>query len=561
MPKNVDRVLVLGLDGATWSVLDPMRERGLMPNLDALLSGAASGTLRSIVPPVTTAAWTTMMTGCGPARHGVFDHRYYDAAEGRMKVNHSGRIRVPTIWHLLSGMGRSVVSLNTPGLYPPLKVRGIVVSGMDAPHLEAALSAAPEFASRLGTDAPGYGLGYFWKRAPQSLDELTRSARLTAESFRGRAQGGLLADRLVPDWSVLMVQFQNLDPFQHRVWPYLNVDETGVDRPDWNNAAAEVIRGLDDAIGQLCELGRKRGAAVMVVSDHGFGPCLGRIHVNRILVKAGVARLPGLGGRLGRRTFQAVDRLRLWGQKRDNPTARSASFDQSVTAQYRFDWKRTLAFAPHQDTAAMVYVNCAARHGGMKTSAPRMTPRQIDEARMAAVTALAEAKHPDTGLRLFPQIIETAAAYQIDPTREGYPDLIALPDDPYWVRTKLTSGQSWVEPDPNLPGTHRPEGVVALAGAGLTPGRHIAAHLIDATPTILALLGVAIPAHVEGTPIPGTTRSTMTQQQSGPSPAVAATRQDTAAAPFEGPHARPFEYTNDEQAIIEQRLAELGYLE
>ena len=109
---------------------------------------------------------------------------------------------------------------------------------MDAPHLEAALSAAPEFAARLATEAPGYGLGYFWKRAPQSLEELTRNAGLTAESFRGRAQGGVLADRLVPDWSVLMVQFQNLDPFQHRVWPYLNVDETGIDRPEWNNAAA-----------------------------------------------------------------------------------------------------------------------------------------------------------------------------------------------------------------------------------------------------------------------------------------------------------------------------------
>ena len=211
----------------------------------------------------------------------------------------------------------------------------------------------------------------------------------------------------------------------------------------------------------------------MMVSDHGFGPCLGRIHVNRILVKAGVARLPGWAGLIERRTLQVGDRLRLWGQKRDDPAARSASFDQSVTAQYPFDWKRTLAFAPHQDTAAMVYVNCAARHGGVKTSAPRMTPRQIDEARSAAATALAEAKHPETGSPLFPQIIETAAAYQIDPTREGYPDLIALPDEPYWVRTKLTSSASWVEPDPNLPGTHRPEGIVALAGAGLAPGRYL----------------------------------------------------------------------------------------
>src|SRR5690349_21850465 len=83
-------------------------------------------------------------------------------------------------------------------------------------------------------------------------------------------------------WAGLMVQFQNLDPFQHRVWPYLNVDATGIDHPEWNAAAAEVIRGLDEAIGQLCELAQRRGAAVMIVSDHGFGPCRGRIHVNRI---------------------------------------------------------------------------------------------------------------------------------------------------------------------------------------------------------------------------------------------------------------------------------------
>jgi predicted AlkP superfamily phosphohydrolase/phosphomutase len=555
MSKTVDRLLVLGLDGATWSVLDPMRSRGLMPNLDSLLAGAAHGTLRSIIPPVTTAAWTTMMTGCGPARHGVFDHRYYDAAEGRMKVNHSGRIRVPTVWHLLSGAGRSIVSLNLPGLYPPIKVNGIVVSGMDAPHLPAALSAAPEFASRLAGEAPDYGLGYFWKRAPQTLEELTNNAKLTAQSFRGRADGGWLADRIVPDWSVLLVQFQNLDPFQHRVWPYLNVDETGVERYDWNNAAAEVIRGLDEAIGRLCELASKRGAGVMIVSDHGFGPCLGRIHVNRILVEAGVARLPGWAGLIGRRTFQAGDRLRLWGQKRDNPKARSASFDQSVTAQYPFDWKRTLAFAPHQDTAAMVYVNCAARHRGVKTAAPSMTPRQIDDARRAAAQALEAAKHPETGARLFPKIIETADAYQVDPTHEGYPDLIALPDDPYWVRTKLTSRTAWVEPDANLPGTHRPEGVVALADVGLPPGRNLKANLIDATPTILALLGLSVPAHIEGTPIVGSSKAAEA------SPAFTPFRHEEEEESIEGPHRRPFEYSSEEQEIIEQRLADLGYLE
>ncbi len=556
MGKLIDRLVVLGLDGATWTVLDPMRRRGLMPNLDALLSNAAHGTLTSIIPPVTTAAWTTMMTGCNPPRHGVFDHRYYDAPAGRMKVNHSGRIRVPTVWHQLSAAGRSIICLNLPGLFPPPPgLRGVVVSGMDAPHLEGALQACPEFGVRLRAEVPAYALRYFWKRAPQSLDELTRNAQSTVESFRGRAEGALLADRHVPDWSVLMVQFQNLDPFQHRSWRYLNVDETGIDEPEWNQAAAEVIRGLDIAIGLLCELADRRGAAVLAVSDHGFGPCLGRVDVNRILLDAGVARLPGWVGNLRRRLRQARDRLRVWNAKRGDPTARSASFDQSISAQFPFDWKRTLAFAPHQDTAAMVYVNSAARQGLTRDSAPLFTPRQIDDACQAAAQALGQARHPETGKPLFPQIIATAQAYHLDPAREGYPDLIALPDDPYWVRTRLTGDGSWVTPDPNLPGTHRPEGIVALAGAGMAPGRSLEARLIDVTPTILSLLGLPVPDHVEGQAI--TEKLVNTESTS----AFNLARKDAAKELLEGPHRRPFEYTDEEQAVLEQRLADLGYLE
>ena len=548
MATTAPRLLILGLDGATWTVLDPMRRLGLMPHLDALLRRSAHGTLRSIVPPVTTAAWTSLMTGCGPARHGVFDHRYFDSATGRMKVNHSARVRVPTFWHILSEAGRSVVSLNVPATFPPLAVRGVCVSGMDAPHLDAALSGAPEFGRRLKAEVPAYNLKYYWKRAPQSLDELTENARLTNELFRARAEGGLLADKVVPDWSALMVQFQNLDPFQHRAWNYLNVDETGVERAGWNEAARGVLKGLDDALGLLLELADKRAAHVLVASDHGFGPCRGRIHVNRVLLDAGVARLPGVAGRLRRRVKQARENLRLWGVKRSDPEARSSSFDTSVYALFPFDWKRTLAFAPHQDTAAMIYLNSTDRRAG----APLQTPRQVDDARAAAVGALAEARHPESGVALFPRIIETARAYGLDPAREGYPDLIALPEENYWVRTKLSSGSNWVEGDANLPGTHRPEGVVALCGEGITAGRTLQADIRDIAPTVLSLFGLPVPESMEGKPL---------DALHVPSPHFF--REDRPASPFNGLHQAPpeFDYTPEEQAIIEQRLADLGYLE
>jgi predicted AlkP superfamily phosphohydrolase/phosphomutase len=546
MAIQAQRLLILGLDGATWTVLDPMRKLGLMPNLDALLGRAAHGTLRSIVPPVTTAAWTSMMTGCGPARHGVFDHRYLDTTSGQMKVNHSGRCRVPTFWNLLSDAGRSVVSLNVPAMFPPPKLRGVVVSGMDAPHLDAALSGYPGFAAKLKAEVPDYTLRYFWKRAPQSLEELAENARLTRESFMGRAKGGLLADQVVPDWTTLMVQFQNLDPFQHRAWCDLNVDHTGVDRPDWNREARSVLKGLDDAIGLLLELAEKRSAAVLVVSDHGFGPCLGRVHVNRILIDAGIARLPGLAGKARRRIKQARENLQLWRAKRSDPDARSSSFDLSVYAQFPLDWKRSLAFAPHQDTAAMIYMNSAARRAG----APLQTVRDVDDALARTTEALGNAKHPETGVPLFPHIIPVAKTYNVDPAREGYPDIIALPEENYWVRTKLTPGAAWVEPDANLPGTHRPEGVIALAGVGVSAGRTLNANLIDVAPTILSLLGVPFSCPMEGTAL----------DLVAARPA-ATFREDSPSAILTGPHQPQFDYTPEEQAIIEQRLADLGYLE
>jgi predicted AlkP superfamily phosphohydrolase/phosphomutase len=541
--QTSERLLLIGLDGATWTVLDPMRKRGLMPNLDALLARSAYGTLRSTIPPMTSAAWTTMMTGCGPARHGVFDHRYFDIGANRMRVNHAGRVRVPTFWQLLSQAGHTVVSLNVPVTYPPSQVRGVMVSGIDAPHIDAALSGSAAFGKRIKEEVPGYHIRALWKRPPQTVEEMNANAQATTELGRARVHAANIADEMNPNWSALMVQFQNLDPFQHRAWRYLNVDETGIEDAGMNAGAEEVFRGLDEAIGGLCELADRRGAGVMVMSDHGFGPCLGRIHANRILVDAGVASLPGVAGRLRRRVRQGIDHLRTFQAKRSDPEARSATFEHSIAAQYPFNWKKTLAFIPHQDTAAMVYLNSASR----KPGAPLETPRQVEDALNATIQALGEARHPETGVLLFPQIVNVSEAYGVDTARENYPDIVALPDENYWVRTKLAKGTAWVEADDNLPGTHRPEGIVAVSGAGVVPGRNLKAHLNDVMPSVMKWFRLPIPAHVEGKPLPCL----------GSLPTI---RQDSGASPIAGPHKPDFEYSEEEQRLIEQRLADLGYL-
>ena len=67
------RVVVIGLDGATWDLLDPWIENGDLPNLAQLVEGGAAGTLESVFPPMSPPAWTSAATGKNPGEHGIYD--------------------------------------------------------------------------------------------------------------------------------------------------------------------------------------------------------------------------------------------------------------------------------------------------------------------------------------------------------------------------------------------------------------------------------------------------------------------------------------------------------
>jgi predicted AlkP superfamily phosphohydrolase/phosphomutase len=74
-PNNTSlpRVLIIGLDGASFEVLKPLMEQGDLPTISNLIKTGVSGTLKSTLPPVTIPAWVSMFTGKNPGKIGVFD--------------------------------------------------------------------------------------------------------------------------------------------------------------------------------------------------------------------------------------------------------------------------------------------------------------------------------------------------------------------------------------------------------------------------------------------------------------------------------------------------------
>ena len=109
-----------------------------------------------------------------------------------------------------------------------------------------------------------------------------------------------------------MVHFHNLDSLQHRLWPYLDVDETGVIDPPWNLEVERCMAALDESAGRLMELASKRDAAIVAVSDHGFGPCKALVNVNGLLRRAGLQRGLMYGTRFRYRARRLGDRFHRW---------------------------------------------------------------------------------------------------------------------------------------------------------------------------------------------------------------------------------------------------------
>jgi predicted AlkP superfamily phosphohydrolase/phosphomutase len=133
MPTPDFRVLIVGLDGATFDLMLPWIEEGCLPNLARILRSGSKSPLESTIPPITPCAWSSFMTGKNPGKHGLFDFIEPHGEHGFRFTNASFRDG-ETLWGCLSRHGRRVGVVNVPMTFPPEPVNGFLISGLDTPH-------------------------------------------------------------------------------------------------------------------------------------------------------------------------------------------------------------------------------------------------------------------------------------------------------------------------------------------------------------------------------------------------------------------------------------------
>jgi hypothetical protein len=235
------RVLVLGLDGADWRRIDPLVERGRLPNFKRLLERGLRSPLKTFRPTWSPIAWTTIATGVPESLHGVHDftevivpgmqrglqRTYANLGEQALLPPHTGLAqlvrfakrrgivdelpissrhrRAKAMWNILSERGATVGVISWFASFPAEVVRGWFVSDND-PWRQGANEL--KFNQR---EALGSGLTH----PPELLEELVRALPAIPEDERLAAQqacrGAIYADVSEADRQS-MAQWPDLAP-------------------------------------------------------------------------------------------------------------------------------------------------------------------------------------------------------------------------------------------------------------------------------------------------------------------------------------------------------------
>lgn len=536
-----DRFLIVGLDGATFDVLDPMIAAGRMPNLQRFIARGVAGVLHSTKPPITPAAWTTFMTGKGPGKHGIIDFEKYNPRENRLAFNNTFEIREKTLWELLSEKGLRVGSINVPMTYPPRPVNGFMISGFETPSIDAEFTWPRDLKNEIMRVIPNYSYRTNWRRRALGGLELVReNLDYIAASFD---QGVQLVRHCGEKfgWDVLMIVFKLVDNLQHKAWKYLD-PRFNARYPREAALAADCFARLDDALGQLFQYAADHGATTLIMSDHGHGSLDGKAQPNLLLRQWGYLRLRSPLEQIGQR-------VAYWAHRHTKgKVTRFEQGSRGIERDLAIDWSQTRACVMHAGIYGFLYINLQGRspEGIVKPAEYERLRDELAE-RLRAVTT--RDIHTGKNIPVFPEVYKTEQLYGCSrDDAADLPDLLLSPQPGLAVIRKIRGARivRWCEIS-RLEGTHRDEGVVAIAGPNVRSGQRIEGNIVDITPTVLAALGLRVPVDMEGRVLREafTVEPTIERE-----PPIKKALED---------HGEVF--SDADKALLEKRLSDLGYLE
>jgi len=557
-----EKFVLIGIDGGTFDVMDPLLEAGRLPNLSRIISQGCRATLKSLTIPTSPLSWSSIATGKNPGKHGIFHFTEKVPGDYSLRFVNAGVRRGPALWELLSEHGKRVIVVNVPITYPPDPVSGYMVSGFDAPDEKSDYTYPRELAEDIKQWIGPYTIDL---RLRSSVTKGKRFQILQDARFMEEKKAEVTRKLMERDaWDFLMVVFNITDRIQHWFWQYMDdahPNHSKVEADVFGEAIAQSYEVTDELIGRILEMA-PQDARVMVISDHGFGPASNNaFYLNHWLAQQGFLRyvhaarpFGPISGKLGHKArAHIVKRLpRQWKGflKRHFPNLKGDL--ASYVTFSGIDWRHTKAFSSEVDN--FIYINLKGRE-------PQgiVEPQDYEACRGDIIEALSALTDPATGDRLVEKVYRREELYH-GPFVERAPDLIFdFAEGACRVRpsqeiagkdgnpVRFHRAENWAS------GNHRMEGVFAFTGGGVHHGGTVLPEqsVLNVAPSVLYAMGLPIPDDMDG--------RAMVEAFDSDFQRNVVVRREQGRRGDETKAASP--YGDEEAKKIHERLRDLGYLD
>jgi predicted AlkP superfamily phosphohydrolase/phosphomutase len=500
------RVLVVGLDGATFNLIGRWAAEGRLPTFARLLAYGAHAGLTSTLPALTPPAWTSAATGKNPGKHNVFNfYKVSDGGLGKLPLTPAD-LRSRRVWDIANAYGKRAGVVHLPLTYPPEHLDGFVVSGIMTPKGVEDYTYPAELRDELIRQIEGY-------RFDVDADALKvgdlRAFRDDAFDLQRIQTAETLYLLEHKQWDLLWVMFHTLDKVQHFFWHFMDPAHPAYPGPsEFSDTILEFHRLLDDALAAM--LARlDPDTHLLVMSDHGSCAIESYFLITNWLEEAGFLAMTGGSrsplkrtlARMGvdaRGVVRALRRAGLGGLPRLVPGRLKAQVPVARQSFARIaphiDWSRTRVYCPSAPGSGL-RVNLRGREA-QGVVAPEDYDRVCEEAR-AALLAIVDRS---TGRPVVRAVHRRHEIYQGDHVENG-PDLLVETTDPYCLIEG--AGMSSIVPTGQYSGertgNHLREGIFLLAGRAARRGAlPVPLDICDVAPTILHLLDLPVQEDMDG---------------------------------------------------------------
>lgn len=518
--------ITIGLDGANWNLLSDWIEDGSLPNLERMIENGVGGSSYSCLPPLTVPNWKCYSTGKNPGKLDVFRFDKIDTETQEHIFHDATDFKSAELWDYLNAEGLTAGVINKPSTYPPKEIDGFIVAGgPDASEsefrsLETGF-ATPDHVENFLREEVDYDVhpSPMISPAEQGNDEIAAIHDLIKLRFEAARQ---LLERENPDFLHVTIFYSMA--LQHYFWRGEPVYEA------WQIIDEELGTFLDD------------GHDIVIMSDHGTCYVESVFYINVWLAENGYLETERSVD-TGLRSIGVTRERALWLAKKLHMTSvlsrvvpermqKALPWEEGVKRDRVLsviDWENTTAVASNQGP---IYLNVDPED-------------EYEQLRDELIEKLSSLEHPETGKEIV-RSVERGEKHYFGPYAKNAPDLIL--DQGEGVHTSDAIGpDEWLSSSGVWKGGNWPEGLFLMHGPSFDDrGLGESARITDLAPTILHSMGVAVPKDMDGEPLD------VFAGESEPA------KRDVE---YQNPSGRNRSQSNIDNEDVEERLADLGYLE